>query len=442
LESAPLLLAALVAALVFVALVTSDRRAIWWLGFAAVLVPVEYVDRYFVDLPSALKWLPELSLTGAGVAAFVLCPRERAALPRAVLWVVAAQVLLALVSKLYNGSAWAAFVVAQRGHVMFLAAALAQKSADGIFDRTRRDSFLVGAGWLSAGLCVLQRLTIARSEPDRVTGLFSLGEMMLFFHLVVLALVLSAWLEGRRIGRWNLPLAAGALVVSLGVGNQEAAFPYLGLLVGWFLVRARQRRGPLLLATVSGGAVLLVGFSLLYDTSYRAEEGKPSFAESLVDPAYLKRYVFGERHDVYTPAGDLLRGAAIVRAWEEVAGDTGHTLVGRGPGATSESGVAGASGPLALAAPGIGRVTLSLLLGDLGLGGVLLHLLLLWSVWRTGGRRVTFGHGLFLGAAILIAASYVVYFRLIYEPVFAWLLADGARRPDPPATRAAALPNQ
>ena len=72
-----------------------------------------------------------------------------------------------------------------------------------------------------------------------------MGEMMLFFHLIVLARVLSAWLEGRTLGRWNLLLAAGALLFSMGVGNQEAAFPYLALLVLYFLLFARQRRGPL-----------------------------------------------------------------------------------------------------------------------------------------------------------------------------------------------------
>lgn len=433
-ESVPLLLAAVAALLVYVALVTSDRRAIWWLGFVAVLVPVEYVDRYFVDLPSAVKWLPELALTGAGAAGFVLCPRERAGLPRAVLWVVAAQLTLALASKLYNGSSWAAFVVAQRGLVLFFAAALAQKSVDGIFDRERRDAYLVGAGVLSAVLCVLQRVTVARSEPDRVTGLFSLGEMMLFFHLIVLARVLSAWLEGRTLGRWNLLLAAGALLFSMGVANQEAAFPYLALLVLYFLLFARQRRGPLLLAALAGGGTILVVFTVLYDSAYRAEEGKRSFTESLLDPAYLKRYIFGERHDVFTPGGDLLRGAAIVRSWEEIAEDGGHLLVGRGPGATSESGVAGASGPLALEAPGIGRVTLALLLGDVGLLGVLLHGLFLWTVWRAGTRGAEPSERLFLGLALLIAGSYVVYFRLVYEPVFAWLLAAWARSRARPST--------
>lgn len=430
-ESVPFLLAALVALLVFAALVLSDRRAIFWLGFVAVFVPVEYVDRYFLDLPSAVKWLPELSLTGAGLAAFVLCPRERLGLPRALLVVIAAQLLLALASALYNGTAWPALIVAQRGLVQFFAAACAQKAVDGLVSRERRDGFLVGAGVVSALVCVLQRLTVGRSEPDRVTGLFSLGEVVLFVHLVVLALVLSAWVERRTIGRWNLPLVGGLLVLSLAVGNQEAAFPYLALLVGYFLVRARQRRGPLLLATAAGGVLVLGLFSLLYDSAYRASEGQRSFTESLFDPAYLKRYVFGERHDVYTPSGDLLRGAAIVTAWQEIEGRPATLALGRGPGVTSESGVAGATGALAVAHPGIGRVTLSLLLGDTGLGGVLVHVLFLAVLWRArlraGGMERS--EELFLGATLLLAAGFLVYFRLVYEPVFAWLLADRARSP-------------
>lgn len=433
----PFLLAALVALLVFAALVLSDRRAIFWLGFVAVFTPVEYVDRYFLDLPSAVKWLPELSLTGAGLAAFVLCPRERLGLPRALLVVIAAQLGLGLASALYNGTAWPAVVVAQRGLVQFFAAAAAQKAVDGLYARERRDAFLVGAGVLSSLVCVLQRVTVGRSEPDRVTGLFSLGEVVLFVHLVVLALVLSAWLERRTIGRWNLPLVAGLLVFSLAVGNQEAAFPYLAVLVGYFLLRARQRRGPLLLATAGGGVLVLGVFSLLYDSAYRSGDGQRSFVESLTDPAYLKRYVFGERHDVYTPGGDLLRGAAIVTAWGEIEGRAATLVVGRGPGATSESGIAGASGPLALAHPGIGRVTLSLLLGDGGLAAVLLHALFLGVLWRArlGAGGLERSEALFLGATVLLAAGFVVYFRLVYEPIFAWLLADRARAlPGPPQT--------
>lgn len=441
-ESVPLLLVALVALLAFAGVVLSDRRAIFWLGFAAVLVPVEYVDRYFLDLPSAVKWFPELALTGAGLAAFVLCPRERLGLPRALLVVLAAQLALALASALYNGTAWAAVVVSQRGLVLFLAAASAQKAVDGLYSRTRRDSFLVGAGVLSAVVSVLQRLTVGRSEPDRVTGLFSVGEVVLFVHLVVLALLLSAWVERRTLGRWNLLAVAGLMVFSLAVGNQEAAFPYLALLLGYFLVRARARRGPLLLATLAGGVVLFAVFSLLYDSAYRGGEDQRSFSASLFDPAYLKRYVFGERHDVYTPSGDLLRGAAIVRAYEEIEGSAGTLVLGRGPGATSESGISGASGPLALALPGIGRVTLSLLLGELGLAGVSLHVLFLLVLWRARARAgdLERAETLFLGAAVLLAACFVVYFRLVYEPVFAWLLAGLARSsPGGPEALPAAL---
>lgn len=426
-ESVPFLLAALVALLVFAAVVLSDRRAIFWLGFAAVLLPVEYIDRYFIDLPSAVKWLPELGLTGAGLAAFVLCPRERLGLPRVLLAIIAAQLVLALASALYNGTAWAAVAVAQRGLVQFFAAASAQKAVDGLYSRARRDSFLVGAGLVSAVVCFLQRVTVGRSEPDRVTGLFSQGEVMLFVHLTVLALLLSAWVERRAIGRWNVPLVAGAMVLSLAIGNQEAAFPYLALLVGYFLVFARQRRGPLLLATLAGGLGVIGLFSFLYDSAYRSEEGQRSFVESFLDPAYLKRYIFGEQQDVYTPGGDLLRGAAIVTAWGEIEGQPATLVLGRGPGATSESGVAGASGPLALAFPGIGRVTLSLLLGDTGLAGVLLYGLFLVVLWRTRARDLAPEEILFRGATLLLAATFIVYFRMGYEPIFAWLLAGLAR---------------
>jgi len=436
-EFLPVLVAAVVAVLAYLAIVLADRRGSFWLAFVATLVPLEYVDRYFVDLPSALKWLPELSLVGAGVAALVLAPPARAPLPRGPLVAALLCFLVALVSKAVNHSSPVALLVSQRGLILFFAALLAQRAATGLYAVERRHAFLVGAGVVSAGVCLLQRVTVARSEPDRVTGLFSLGEVVLFFHLCVIVLVLAYWVEGRRVGRWRVGFVVPWMVLSLAIGNQEAAFPYLGLVFVYFLVRARRRRVALLSSGAALGAATLLVFASLYDTQYRAESER-GFTDSLFSWAYLQRYFLGERHDVFTPSGDLLRGAAVVTAYREIEGSGTTLALGRGPGATSESALAGAGGPLALQYPGIGRVTLSLLLGEVGFVGLAAHLFFLLVVLRAGRvadeppeRR------LYREAILLLALAYLVYVRMVYEPIFAWVLAGllplaaGVRRESP-----------
>lgn len=422
-EAVLIALGAVVALLVFAAIVLSGRKGIFWLAFLATLVPLDFVDRYYLDLPGSVKWLPDAAFVVAGVAALVLVPAARAPLPRGLVLVYAAIAAEALLSMLFNRSSPAALLVSQRGYVLLFAAVITLRAVRGLYDRDRLYAVLVGAGVVSAVVSLLQRLTIAASEPDRVTGLFSLGEVVLFYHLVCIGIVLAYWLEGRRVGGWSASLALGLLVLSLAIGNQEAALPYLVILLGWLFVRARARRGPLLALGIALPATMLALFTLVYDASYESREG--SYSRAIFEPAYVKRYLFGEREDVLTPSGDLLRGAAIVTAYREIADDGPHLLLGRGPGATADSGLGG-TGALAKAYPGIGRVTLSMLLGDTGLVGVALYLVLLGGVFA---RRPAPAFGepheqrLVRELVVLLALTYFIYMRMGYEPCYAWILA-------------------
>jgi hypothetical protein len=420
-----------VALLGFGAVALSGRKAIFWLAFIATLVPLEFIDRYYVDLPNGVKWLPEIAIVFAGASALVLAPGARFLLPRALCWVIVAIVAESLLSLYLNRSSVAAFVVAQRGHVMLFASSFALAAVQGIYDRDRVYSAIVGGGVVSAVVCLVERVTIGMTEGDRVTGLFSLGEVVLFYHLVCIGIVLAYWLEGRRVGNWNAGFTVALLVLSLAVGNQEASLPYFVLLFVFLFFHARARRGRLLAIGLVLPVAMLLVFTVIYDTTYTTRQG--SFSRAIIEPAYIKRYLFGEREDYLTPGGDLLRGAAILQAYREVASDTPHLLLGRGPGATSESGIAGASGPLAREYPGIGRVTLALLVGEVGLLGVLLYIALLVVVWRSRSEPDRHEHDMVRKVFVLLALAYFVYARLGYEPCFAWLLACTLRREQPPA---------
>jgi hypothetical protein len=416
-------LVTVVAALCMAALALSGGKGIFWMGFGATLVPLGFVDRYYVALPSNVKWMGELAVLGAGVAALALAPEARARIPRRVIAAYGAILALAIVSLAVNRSSWAALIVSQRGYVLFFATLVALKAVYEHYGKDRVLAILVGAIAVSGGVCVLQRITIAPGQADRVTGLFSFGEAMLFFHLFGLGIVVIYWLEGRRVLPCSNALLVGLLLLSMGVANQEAALPYLALVLGYLVLRARRHRLALLAGGAALAACMAALFTFLYDAEY-SQPGERSFAQAIVDPAYLKRYVFGEGEDVLTPGGDLRRGAAVRVAYEQAAIDSAHLVLGRGPGATSESGIAGASGPLARAFPGIGRVTLSMTIGETGVAGLVLYVVFLLAI--AGGvpgatderREQRLARELF----VLLSLAFVPYARLCYEASYAWAL--------------------
>lgn len=420
----PFLLAVLglVAVLCGAAVVLSSRKGVFWVAFGGTLVPLAFVDRYYVALPSAIKWMPEFAIVGAAVATMALAPRETPRVPPRVLAAVGVFVALSVVSWVFNGSSASALGVSLRGLVLLGASFWAQRAVRDVLDKDRVLGLLVGAGVVSAFVCLLQRATISTGQADRVTGLYSLGEVMLFFHLLAIGITVLYWIDGRRILRWNSLAIVLLLVLSLAVGNQEAAFPYMALVLGHLVLRGGRRRGALVGGGLAVSAAVLGVFTLFYDADY-SEPGGRSFSDSIFDWAYLQRYVFGEGEDVLTPGGELLRGAAVRVAYGEVDDDPGHLWLGRGPGATSESGVAGATGPLARAFPGIGRVTLSLLIGDVGLGGTLVYVLLLFALLSAPSRGEPVRHAHARELFVLLSLTFLVYARLCYEPGYAWVAA-------------------
>ena len=426
-----LLLAGLAAGLTFTAVLLSGRQAVFWIALGVTLIPVEFVDRYYFELPGSVKWVPEMGVVAAAIAAFVLAPHERTPLPTGVLWAWLGTLLVSIASFLVNDTPPASFVISQRGWILFFATLVTFKPVRAGWSKDRVLAILVAVTMVSAGVNVLQRLTIGPGEGDRVTGLYSLGEVMTFFHLFGLGIIAVFSLEGRRL--WRVPTLAlvGWMILSLAVSNQEAAIPYLGLVLAWLLWRSRRNRAAILGTAVVLGAAMLGMFTFFWDADYQAE-GKRSFSESITDPAYLARYVFGAPGVELTPGGDLLRGVAVKYSWREIAEEPLTLALGKGPGATSDSSFAGASGALAKSYPGIGRVTLAMLLGDTGVLGVVAYLAFLAALWRGSAglreeeeRRHTLVRELF----VLLTLAFLLYGKLQYEPAYAWTAALMLYRP-------------
>ncbi len=435
--SSIVLLTAAVAVITLSVITLSDRRALFWMAFVAPFVPIAYLDRYHFHLPAGVKWLPFLCIVFAALAASVLLPRIRAQLPRSLVLAYGGLLLVCGASLLLNDTKLASFVVAQRGYIVLFSAIIALKAAYGIYSRERLHAFLVGAGLLSCLVCFAQRILVvpitAGPDPgDRVTGLFSVGSITLFFHLVCIGIVLAYWSRGRRVVPWHCGLVLLVFVLAMGVGNQKAALPYLVALLGFLLLRSgvlqRARvRGRAVLASLALPAVMLFVFTPIYNQQY-ADQNDASYAHLIMNRSYLERYLFGNEDVQFTSEGRLLRGQAILFAWELSSRDSSHALLGLGPGATSESRVAGASGPLTRRYPtySIDRTALSMMIADTGLLGVTMHVAFLGAVffWRPRGRRLEpHEHRLVRELLVFLSLAYFVYGNLYYEPIYALLTA-------------------
>lgn len=430
-------LAGATGALVLFGLLLRGRQTFFWMAFLAALIPIGYLDRYHVDLPDAARWMPFGLVALSALGAAVLLPDVRARIPGSSLLVYAGLLVAGVLSMLLNGSSVAALLYAQRIWVLVFCAIVALKSAYGVYTKDELCAFLVRAGMVSAVLCVLQRIFVVPridhiDRADRVTGLFEVGYIALFFHLVCIGIVLSYWLQGRRVVRRSPALVLLVLTVALAVGNQKAALPYFLLVVGFAFLRAGRRAlvehgGKLLIASLALPAFVLGVFGFLYDAE-REGTRELAFHESIADRGYVERYLFGTGDTEVTSGGDLRRGAAIRRAHERISVDTAHLALGMGPGSTSES----RAGRLAREHPGIGRVALSRILGEEGCLGLVLSLAFLLTVARgpirgpvrgPGARREAPEHRNVRHLFVALTVAYLIYGDIHNEPVYALLVA-------------------
>ena len=153
---------AAVAALALIGLLLAwighDRRVVLWIALLAPCVPLEYIDRYHVELPSLVSWAPFFGLAFAGAAGFLMLPRRGRYIPPELVAAYGAVVVVSLVSLLVNGTALAAFGVSQRGYAVLFAALWALSIARTYIDTDRLLAMLVAIGLVSCCVSIAQRL--------------------------------------------------------------------------------------------------------------------------------------------------------------------------------------------------------------------------------------------------------------------------------------------
>ena len=417
-----------------------NKRTLFWTAFIVVFIPIDYIKRFYFEVPSILRWLPMITIVGFAIMVMLLMPRTKAKIPRGMGLSYLAILLLSILSTMATPEAGiGATVVAQRGVMMIFGFIVLLKTIYHRYDKDELFSFVVKAGLASMVVAVWQRfyyVVLQGFTGDRVTGLFSVDGIFVFFQLFCIVVTMVYWLHEREIiPGYSNNLVLGGLMVSIVVCNDKAAIIYLVVLilyvastVGFKVVW--KNFGKLFLGFAALGVILLI-FSLVYNSGYESQgSSSDSLTTYIEDPDAIRKYLFGgdKMYQKFTPAGQLLRGASVEFAWNLVVEDTYSFLIGLGPGSTQHSNLAGSGGWLDHKYPfyTIGRVPLGMFLAELGVIGLILQIVFLLSIYFWKPRNPAAdrpGYGLIRRAFVVLALMYYIYENLYFDPIYALVIA-------------------
>jgi hypothetical protein len=431
----------LVTALLIGLLLIRSRKVIFFTACAFAFIPFDYVDRFFFELPSAIRWLPFMVITTMAAVSFFLPYEKKLKIPFPLILVYGLILMLSVVSLLYNHSSIKALLVAQRGYLLIFSFLIIMRNVYGKFSKEDLYSLLVWVGIVHFPIALFQRVVFVSllkiESGDMVSGLLPVDGFYLFFQCICILITLHYWLRGKRIIRQISPeITLLLLMGSIAVGANKAGFIFLAGTFGLVMLRT-----PLTLImkqmrkiVAAGIAVSLafVTFTFVYNQEF-AQGEQDSYTKLLTDPEFFIRYNFAgsSERSQFTPSGRLKRGAAISFAWKNIEHKTSTMLIGLGPGATAESNMDGASGSLAAKYPNyyINRVSMAMYLGDLGLVGLGLHVLFLLCLWWCHPRDQQADSSSFSvdrcirEGFIILTLVYYTYENLYFEPMFGLLIA-------------------
>ncbi|MDX2286262.1 MAG: hypothetical protein NW241_18985 [Bacteroidia bacterium] len=450
------LLGSVVTILLAAFILLQDRRSVFWSAFVLVFIPIDYIKRFYFEVPSAVRWLPMFAMVGFGLMVFLLIPHRKASIPRPFSLLFLFTLLLGALSLMANEKASiGAYVMSQRGFIMVFGFMTLCKAVYDLYDKDKMFGFIVIAGMASTAAAIFQRVyyvVLLNYTGDRVTGLFSVDGIFVFFQLFCIFVTLTYWLYGRQI----LPFMTTnqvliVLMMSVVVCNDKAAIVFLVLLILFITTQVGfeiiWKSFGKIFAGFAGLGLILVIFNAVYQQGYegKAHVSDASLSQYIENPDNIRKYIVGGDHmyQKMTPDGQLLRGAAVEFAWKLIVKRPETLWLGMGAGSTQHSNMPGAMGYLEERYPGytIGRVPLSMFLGELGVIGLLAHLGLLAMIfmWRPADPRADRDdfHLIRKGFVVLMVLYYI-YENMYFEPVFALLLAAlyypyRAPAPRPPA---------
>ena len=406
-------------AIIFLWFITRNKILLFWFGFIAVFLPFEYIDRYFLSLPSIITWLPYLLLVGCSGLTVVLYRKAKQRVPVHLIWLYILFLTIALFSMFYNETSIGEFIYAQRGFIFVICMIIVFKT---IYTKYTLDdiyTFIVKGGLLLAGLALFERVvfvTMLRIDSgDMITGTFSTDTQYTMYQLVCTVIVIAYWLNGKQLISLSPKNTLLIFIGSIAIANSKAGILFIIVILGFFVFQV----GYKMLFHHLGKMVYLLFFIFLgvytfeyfYTTFYGDSNRAANFAY-LTDIDYVEDYLFGEDNaeGKFSKSGSLKRGAAITFTYDLIKQDPFTLLLGMGPGSTLMK-QDNTGGYLNNKYPGynIGRTTFSWLLCETGILGLGIYFCMLLSIFFWNVPQGRKEHKIIKNTIVLLLFLYAPY---------------------------------
>ncbi len=376
---------------VMIALLTALNIKIGiYLFYISVFIPVTYVERYYIDLPSSLRWFPQLFLILILVLSILQNKNKLSShfplLPKSMIWIGVFYLLLVLFSMLVNATSVLSAVWSMRGFILIYGSIIVHRLN---FTKQGQEKFiklLVIVGLLMIPVTVFQRVVIVASRPyqasvyDMVTGLFATYDDLVLFQIFCVIAVTSWWIHGRKLLRVSPILVIGTLFIPLVISYSKAAPLYFFMTMLFVFWLCRKRISPKLLFALFVVIVFGIAGTLFFDLLFQATGGPYSIVEDLYTVEGALSYLL---NDNATTEGGLQRGAALLFNLKLLQQEPQGFILGLGPGSFSSSRIEGVTGYIYSIYPNLylDFSSLTTMLGELGFSGVLITIILLTSIY-------------------------------------------------------------
>jgi hypothetical protein len=427
-------IAALLFATSVLLLLLKSKNTILVLGVLMVFIPVEYIHRYFISLPTIMGWSTQLVTIGCGILATIIAYRQYKAFPKFFFFLISIYFLICFLSFAANDVSFLKLIFSQRSFIFLFSIISLFCLFSNSYQLRYILEFTVKIAIVSSFLAFIQRVyvTLTGRTGDMISGLFSVDGQYLFFQCFAFIVILSYWFYVKEFNSWfSHKTTTIILILSIALANNKAGIGFLILIIILCILHVGYKTffksfGKLIL---TGGFLLIALsiFSLILSSRYEAfKEDKDSFA-FLSEPEYINKYLFGEdSQDIFIKGGTIRRGAALVFGYNLISKDISSILLGMGPGSTSASGVAALQGYVDKMFPyKLNKTTLSEKFIDLGfLGTISFYSIIIYLYYYNASKYpYTKENALIRKLSILFFIGYSAYENIFIQLIGAYVLA-------------------
>ncbi len=407
------------------------------LPFIAGFLPIGYIDRHLIELPTILVRGPYLIVLLSALMVLISTKNLGMAIPIKVIFVYSLILVLGLFSSLVNNTYLPDLFWVQRGYFVLLSFYIILR----IFrHRPALNDLMAIIVWMSvanAAIAYFQRIVVVGvlglGSGDMVSGLFTADGQFLFFQLAGLIIVVSYWFYGIQLIAIPNAYVLTIILFSVAIGNNKASW---GFVLAIFLVIAMQvgakvfwRNFRKVIWMVLLGGISYSIFDAIYVSFYNKQHtSNIGIAGYVANPEFIQYYLFGsdlEGDSKFSKGGSLKRGAAVVFAYDHIKDQSSTLLLGRGGGSTQEKGLSGERSYFSARYPGykVGRTTFSLNLAEGGVLAVCLVFIFAISVLAGSKRGYTPQYVLIRRTIAFLIIGFVAYESLFDEISHMMLIA-------------------